>query len=145
MDVQQQCNIIDINNENDEFIQDFHRIINDPTVVDADDEDVENWKKDPYLNMELGLPRGDDAGMLHATVKKRAVDVDGKPVGVAHSNPLLDTRKYEVEYIDGMTEILSANIIAENLLAQVDEEGHRQMLFDEIINHRTNAHTIPKH
>jgi hypothetical protein len=34
--------------------------------------------------------------------------------------------------MNGEVKILTANIIAENLLAQVDEEGHRQMLIKEI-------------
>jgi hypothetical protein len=32
-------------------------------------------------------------------------------------------RKYEVEFSDGHIEELTANIIAENLIAQVDQEG----------------------
>jgi hypothetical protein len=45
--------------------------------------------------------------------------------------------------MDGEVEILTANIIAENLLAQVDEEGHIQMLIDEIEDHRTKEDAIP--
>jgi hypothetical protein len=37
---------------------------------------------------------------------------------------------------------LAANAIAENLFAQVDEEGNRHVLFDEIIDHRTNGKEI---
>ena len=40
---------------------------------------------------------------------------------------------YEVEYNDGSLEALSANIIAKNILSQVDENGHRQMMMKEII------------
>jgi hypothetical protein len=32
---------------------------------------------DPYLNMELGLPRGEDNSLQHAHIKRRAVNVDG--------------------------------------------------------------------
>mmetsp|Transcript_2846 Transcript_2846/g.3147 ORF Transcript_2846/g.3147 Transcript_2846/m.3147 type:complete len:189 (+) Transcript_2846:127-693(+) len=42
-------------------------------------------------------------------------------------------------------EILTANIIAENIIAQVDEESHCQMLFEEIIDHRVLPDAIPKH
>ena len=56
----------------------------------------------------------------------------------AHKNPLLDSRQFEVEYIDGTTEILSANEIAENILLQVDDQGQRQLVLDEIIDHRKN-------
>jgi hypothetical protein len=33
-------------------------------------------------------------------------------------NPILDTRVYEVEFKDGTVEAITANSIAENLLAQ---------------------------
>ena len=39
------------------------------------------------------------------------------------NNPLLDSRNYEIEYTDGITEALAANTIAENLPAQVDDQG----------------------
>ena len=46
---------------------------------------------------------------------------------------------YEVEFLDGAKTLLSANYISENLFSQVDNDGHRQVLLDEIINHRTNG------
>ena len=75
--------------------------------------------------MEAWLPRGPDGELENAIVKKRAVDIDDVPIGKANVNPILDTRKYEVEFEDGTIEILSANVLAENILSQVDEEGHR--------------------
>jgi hypothetical protein len=33
------------------------------------------------------------------------------PVGTAHSNPLLDSWKYEIEYVDGPVEELTVNPI----------------------------------
>ena len=50
--------------------------------------------------------------------------------GTESTNPLVNTRAYEIEFIDGTTETLTANIIEGNLLAQVDEEGHRQILLE---------------
>ena len=83
--------------------------------------------------MELGFNRG-DGQIEHGRVKRRAIDENGKPRGVASStnNPLTDTREYEVEFIDGRIEVLIANVIAENLLAQIDEEGRRFLLIDQI-------------
>jgi hypothetical protein len=66
-------------------------------------------------------------------------DAAGNPIGVAHDNPILDTRLYEVEHLDGHKAAMSANIIAENALAQVDHDGHRQMLFEAIIDHRNDG------
>ena len=76
--------------------------------------------------------------------EKRAVDKDGKPIGRPSNNPLLDSRQYEIEYLDGTTEVLTANIIAENLLAQVDNQGHRHLMIDKIEDHQKNSDTIPK-
>ena len=79
---------------------------------------------DPYLNMEVGMPRGDDDNLVHATVKRRVTDEEGNPIGKANKNPILDNRLYEVEFIDGTTEQITANIIAENIMSQVDAEGN---------------------
>ena len=43
--------------------------------------------------MELGLPRKDDDGLMHAMVKRRKMDDEGKAVGNMINNPLFDTRE----------------------------------------------------
>jgi hypothetical protein len=48
-------------------------------------------------------------------------------------------RMYEVEYPDGHKASLAANAIAENMFAQVEDKGNRHVLFEEIIDHRTNG------
>ena len=65
---------------------------------------------------------------MHAILKQRKLDDYGNPIGTESTNQLVDTRAYEIEFIDGTTEILIANIIVENLLAHIYEEGHRQLL-----------------
>ena len=45
--------------------------------------------------------------------------------------------------MDGNTAVLTANIIAENLTAQVDENGNRHLLIEEIEGHRINEEAIP--
>ena len=65
-------------------------------------------------------------------------------MGVANNNPILDTRQYEVEFLDGQVEILTANIIAENIIAQADNEGHYHLSLDEIEDHRVLEDAIPK-
>ena len=81
---------------------------------------------------------------MHALVKRRKLDDDGKKNGTEHSNPFIDTRAYEVEFIDGTTETITANIIVKNLLAQVDKEGHRQLLLDNIIYYWKNIDAVHK-
>ena len=88
--------------------------------------------------MEIALPR-DSNGPEYAKVTKRLRDANGRPIGKAHNNPILDTRLYEVEYLDGHKASLTANTIAENLFSQVDDEGNRHVLFDAILDHRVDG------
>ena len=87
------------------------------------------------------MPRESD-GPEYARVTKRLKDEKGLPIGTANDNPILDTRMYEVEYLDGYKQSLAANVIAMNMFAQVDAEGNRHVLFDQIIDHRTDGTNI---
>ena len=67
-------------------------MIDDKSLPHTTDNNLDNIaKRDNYLNMELGLPRGDNDHITHATVKRRKLDEEGTPVGTEHNNPLLDT------------------------------------------------------
>ena len=122
------------------FSEEFNRIYDNPDIMEADQYTPEVLE-DTYLKMELALPRKDD-GPAYAKVTKRLRDANGIPIGTANDNPLMDTRLYEVEYADGHKASLAANTIAMNMFAQVDEEGNRHVLFDEIIDHRTDGTEI---
>jgi hypothetical protein len=89
---------------------------------------------DALISVELLLPKGDV--LLPAKVIGRKRDSDGNPVGMAHPNPIVDTRVYEVVFHDGHVEEYAANVIAENMYAQVDAEGNQFTLLQEIIEHR---------
>ena len=39
--------------------------------------------------------------MIKVIVKKRKIDIEEKLVGIHNNNPLIDTRRYEVEFFDG--------------------------------------------
>jgi hypothetical protein len=41
-------------------------------------------------------------------------------------------------------EAIAANLIAENMLSQVDDEGGRYSVLNKIVDHRTNGHVIFK-
>lgn len=145
--------VFDLQHEDASFFEDFNRIIDDPTLPHADDIFQHtngplhpiDLTPDNYINMEIGLRRDPEAEPQRAIVKRRRLDEDGLPVGLPHpsGNPLLDQRAYEVEFLDGTTEILTANLLAENIFAQVDENGYRHLLLDEIIDHRTTPDAIP--
>lgn len=72
------------------------------------------------------LPRGagDSENVHYVRVTKPLRDVDGRPIiGMANKKPMLDTREYEVEFMDGHSEALAANLIVQNLYSQIDEVG----------------------
>ena len=128
-----------IDNDPD-FAEAFQRIYNDDDIPEADDHTPEVLD-DIYLNMELALPC-DNKGPEYACVTKRLRDANGLPIGTANDNPILDTRLYEVEYLDGDKALLTANAIAENMFSQVDEEGHKIALLDEIVDHRVDGSEV---
>ena len=51
---------------------------------------------------------------------------------------------YEVEYPDGMTEQLAANIISENMMSQVDSESHHYQVLTEVTYHKKDESAIAK-
>jgi hypothetical protein len=46
---------------------------------------------------------------------------------------------YEVEYPNGHQASLAANVIAENMFAQVNNEGKHHVLYEEISDRTTNG------
>ena len=82
--------------------------------------------------MELGLNRGEEEGLKFGRLKIRAVDEDGKPIGIPSNNSILESKQYKIKYTDGNTAVLTENIIAENLMAQVYDHGNRHLLIDKI-------------
>jgi hypothetical protein len=61
---------------------------------------------------------------------------------MANDNPMLNTREYEVGFMDGHSEAIAANLIAQHLYSQIDKEGNRHMLLDDIIDHRRSEEAI---
>lgn len=125
----------------EEFNDEFRNVVNDPNVPEADTAFTPDMYDDTYLNMELALPRG-GGEVEFARVVKRMRDKNGLPIGTANDNPILDSRIYEVEFPDGHRASLAANVIAENLFAQVDPEGNRLALLDDVIDYRTNGKQV---
>ena len=69
-------------------------------------------------------------------------DENGNLVGTAHDNPLVDSRMYKIEYEDGYRVPVATNVIVENLFNQVNEDGYKVMVLDEIIGHRTDGSEV---
>ena len=91
---------------------------------------------DALITAELMLPQ--DGVYKPAVVTGRSTNPDGHIVGTYNVNPMLNTMTYDVTFDDGEVKEYSANLIAENLLNQVDDEGFTLTSFKEIVTHRVN-------
>jgi hypothetical protein len=99
-------------------------------MPEADDWDTEAF--DQYIAAEVRLPKDGQEVLGQVVARKR--DPDGNPVGRSNANPILDSRVYEVMFPDGTTAEYSANVIAECMYSQVDNEGNQYLLLDSIID-----------
>jgi len=88
---------------------------------------------DEYLLAQVVLPVGGE--LRRGQVARRLQDHNGNPVGICNSNPLMDTREYEVTFPNGSVNSYLANTIVENIYLQVDQEGRNFTLLSEIIDH----------
>jgi hypothetical protein len=60
-----------------------------------------------------------------------------------NENPILDKKRmYEVEYPNGHNASLAATAIAGTMFAQADDEGNRHVLFEAIVDHRTDGSEV---
>jgi hypothetical protein len=87
-----------------------------------------------------------------AKVSKQVRDNDENVIGKRNVNPLLDTREYECILEDGSVYRYNANVIADNIFSQCDDEGRRHAVLQEITDaqrdktavHITNGYTTTK-
>ena len=86
------------------------------------------------INAEVMIQNGDEMAM--GKVTRRSLDADGRTTGTYHDNPFLNTITYDVEFPDGQVKEYIANIIAENMLTQVDSDGYSLSLMDLIVDHQ---------
>ena len=91
-----------------------------------------------YVGSEVLLPQNGEH-MHAARVIGLARDDLGNDIGTFNPNPIMDTRVYEVMFPDGAVERYAANILAENMLGQVDEDGYMYRMLDTIEDHRTDG------
>jgi hypothetical protein len=78
-------------------------------------------------------------------VTKRAIGPDGTVAGTSVENSCLKTMIYEVEFADGQSKAYAANVIAENMLTQVDSDGFSRTMMEAIVDYRKDeAVAVPK-
>ena len=99
-------------------------------------EDDTHDNLDNYIHAQLVLDVGGE--QLQGRVIRRETEPDGTKKGMAHRNPLFDTRAYLVEFKDKSVAEYTANIIAENIYSQVDQEGRSFSILEEITDHKVD-------
>ena len=109
-------------------------ITEEPAALIPDTDGYTPEQYDEYLGTEVLIPVRDKR--LRGIVKKQTHDLNGNLIGVCNGNPILDTRSYHVQMPNGATKVYGANIIAENIMSSVDDEGNLFVLMDKIIDHR---------
>ena len=97
---------------------------------------------DQWINAELNLPQGEE--LRKAKVIGRTTDENGRVIGTYDQNPFLNTTIYNVQFPDGEVKEYAANVIAENLYSQVDDEGHTIHVLDAIVDYRRDGNAVDK-
>ena len=75
---------------------------------------------------------------------RRALGPDGRTAGSYTSNPLLNSIIYEVEFSNGQVKEYATNVLAENMLSQVDLEGYSTTILDGIIDFKKDESVVNK-
>ena len=104
--------------------------------------DVMGNAYDEYVGAQIKMDFGGEE--IIGTVVKRQKGLDGKPIGRRNKNPLFDTRTYEVKFPGGIIHEYTANVVAENLFAKIDDEGKEFLLVKEIVGHRKDGDAVPR-
>lgn len=134
-----------LNDDEEEDEEDYVSDIQDPEQPDIDDvvdnSDVERLADTyhAYVGAEVCVP--DAAGVRRmAKVIKQVSRGDENPT----NNPLLDHSVLEVEFHDGTVDRLQANVVAENMMSQVDTNGHHFQTMREIVEHEKDGTAITR-
>jgi hypothetical protein len=103
---------------------------------------------DTLIGVEILLPRSGEKGAESKAlckVLRRSVSNDGSTTGIYDENPALNTMIYDIQFPDGMIEQYGANIIAQNVMDQVeDSSGHYSARLKNVLDHRRQGNAVSK-
>ena len=97
---------------------------------------------DRLINLELGMPQGEV--LRSVKVIGRTHGPDGNCAGTYDHNSIMNTMTYGVEFPGGEVREYAANIIAENILSQVDNEEFTLQHLSQIVDASSDASAVPK-
>ena len=111
-------------------------------IMDNSDEEKAANSYGQYIGAEVFLP-GRKGEKLMVNVRKH-VKYDESSTGKGNYNPMNDKSLYEVEYPDGTTEQLAANIKAENMMSQIDSDGNNYQVLTGVNDNKNDGSDIAK-
>ena len=109
-------------------------------VVDNSDERLLADTYDRYLGAEVAMHDRKGEKLMAKVMRKTHSNDNNANEG--NYNYLNDHLMYEVQFSNGNTEELSANVIAENMLSSCDSEGNHFQLIKEIMDHKRDGSAI---
>ena len=95
---------------------------------------------DLLINAEVLLGHEDSKQL--GRVVRRAIGPDGKVLGDLKGGAR--SLVYDVEFPDGVVKKYSANVIAENILSQVDQSGFHSQSIEKIMNHERMGNAVSR-
>ena len=82
--------------------------------------------------------------MLSVRLIKRSLGPDGNDVGAFNHNKMLDTRIYDIMFMNGTVQQLAANRIALSMYEHVDSERFTTKILDQVQRQRKTEEDIYK-
>lgn len=96
---------------------------------------------DKMINAEVLMQQGED--MVKCVVKRRSLRTDGRIHGTYSEAPFSNSIIYDVEFSDGQVKKYSVNLIAENIISQVNSDGYSASLMEVIVDHKKDETAVP--
>ena len=87
---------------------------------------------DHIVNSELQIQIDDEVST--GQVRRRALGPDSTTIGTYNKNPIFNLILYEFVFPYGQPKKYAANVIAKNMLSQVDSDGFITTLMESIID-----------
>jgi hypothetical protein len=99
-------------------------------------------KYDQFVGYQVRVPIGDE--ICTGKVVRRKRELDGTVRGQSHTNSMLDTITYEIEFRYGRMDNYTDNVIAEKMYTQGYAKVRKYNLMEGIIDHKTDGKQASK-
>ena len=80
--------------------------------------------------------------MARGHLVARSQDADENVIGRFHTNSILETRTYQVEFAGSKVRELTANVIAESMYSQCDAKRKEYLLLDALVDYHKDNKSI---